>query len=115
MANKKYIQGYDPALVKAVTFYHEYHRDSHVDLRGWFCDPTGHPVLLTRVIDERGMKESVLLMADYFHDEDKARWQCWDIGELQSCATKDEHEMVQHFMDGTGDVPEECCEDAEET
>lgn len=105
MAGKrKYIQGYDPELVKAVTFYHECHRDGHAEPHGWFCDPCGYALLLVRLTNEQGEQMSVMDEAFFSAQPDMQEWEMWDIKEIYSCSRKDEHEMVQRYVGGKGDT-----------
>lgn len=93
--NRKPKQTYDYSLRKAVLEYHEWHRDSHVELKGFVCDERGEPMILTRVIDEHGKPYSVLL--EFYWDAVYARW---DIKEYTGTPRKNEFDILQEYMGG---------------
>lgn len=93
-------QEFDTSLKKAVLDYHEWHGDKNVKLIGFFCDPLGHPLLLTRATDENGKKVSVLLEFYYSFSASGE----WDIKEYDGRPREDEYYMLCRQMSGCGGV-----------
>ena len=101
-------QAYDPELEKAVRYYHECHRDSHIDLIGFRCSPKGESLLLVRVLDEDKVPFSVLdsCEIDYKYEGDKSI-PYWHIKEIYSVKRKLECGMVEDWIAGIEDYPED--------
>lgn len=85
-------QGFDEDLKKAIYEYHEWHHDRHVEIIRFVCDNTGFPLILTRVVDEDGVRMSCLLEHTHFS-------RGWDVMEREHCERQDEFEMVQAWME----------------
>lgn len=92
--NRKPIQYFAADLKQAVLEYHEWHGDTNVRLMGFVCDSLGDSMILTRVKDQQGKKQSCLL-SFYIMYGGK-----WDISEAESCPREDEFDMVQTMMGG---------------
>lgn len=86
-------QAFCPDLEKAVIEYHQYNRDSHIELRKFVCDPRGDPLLLVRLKDESGKEISCL---------DHCWWDSlysrWEINDVKHCDRKEEKQMVEATM-----------------
>ena len=86
-------QAFCPELEKAVIKYHQYNRDSHIELRKFVCDPRGDPLLLVRLKDESG--KDISCLDHYWWD---SLYERWEIRDVESCDRKEEKLLVEATM-----------------
>ena len=86
-------QAFCPDLEKAVIEYHQYNRDSHIELRKFVCDPRGDPLLLVRLKNESG--KDISCLDHYWWD---SLYQRWDIHDVQNCDRTQEKAMIEAYI-----------------